>query len=109
MPVVVQAGFGVVVLPREAQVDGGGNAVAIGILQGCDAAEGVGFPLPDGALSGIGGEAGCAEVIGLQVHEFVLAGAVVRAVGGLHDSERRAVIVVQINGLYGSGGVGFGE
>jgi len=60
VPVVEQAGFGVVELPRHAQVDGGGAA-------GAAVTEGIRRPRPDLRPASIGTVFRRAEVVGVQI------------------------------------------
>lgn len=54
-------------LPREPQIDGGGDGVAVGVVVGGGVAEGAAVPAPDDACCGVAGEARGAEVVGVQV------------------------------------------
>ena len=74
MPVVVQAGFGIVELAGEAQVKGGRAG-------GGGVAEGIAVPAPDHGAGGVGGEARGVKVIGVQsVYAF--------SAGGRHQLNR---------------------
>ena len=65
--VVIQPTLHIILLSREAVMDGGGYAVLVRVfIRGC-AAEGFAVPAPDHRLIRVGGQARAAQVVGVDV------------------------------------------
>ena len=64
------------ILPRESEVDDGGDAIPIRIIIGCCGAEGIAVPGPDDGACLIGTAPRAAEVVGVQVGDGFRAATV---------------------------------
>ena len=101
MPVVMQLRLGIVVLPGEAQVDGGLLPVAVRVLVREGLAEGIAVVAPDRGTGGVGGDSWGAELIGVEMDQGVG--------GALRDLGDRGLVVVHVGPDRGAGVAGLGN